>query len=97
MEPAKTRFRLVSPDRLRMLMERTGTGSSISIRALAAAVDVPHSTIDHLLSGTVKTQPQAVAYGIAKTIGVDHPILWVPVGRSVPADEALPPHVAAAP
>lgn len=97
MEPAKPRFRLVNPDRLRMLMERTGSGSGISGRALAAAVRIPHSTVDHLLSGAVKTQPQDIAYAIANTIGVDHPVLWAPVGRAVPADDDLPPHIAAAP
>ncbi|MET8707818.1 XRE family transcriptional regulator [Streptomyces californicus] len=97
MDPEPTRFRLVNPNRLRMLMERTGSGCSISGRALAAAVEVPHGTIDHLLSGAVKTQPAHVAYAISDTIGVDHPVLWAPVGRSVPAEDDLPPHIAAAP
>ncbi|MFD3654376.1 helix-turn-helix domain-containing protein [Streptomyces sp. NPDC058620] len=97
MEPVRPRFRLVNPERLRMLMERTGTGAGISGRALAAAVGIPHGTVDHLLSGAVKTQPADVAYAIANTIGVDHPVLWAPIGRSVPADDVLPPHIAAAP
>ncbi|MFF7012265.1 XRE family transcriptional regulator [Streptomyces fimicarius] len=97
MESEPKRFRLVNPVRLRILMERTGSGCSISGRALAAAADVPHGTIDHLLSGAVKTQPAHVAYAISDTIGVDHPVLWAPVGRSVPAEDDLPPHIAAAP
>ncbi|MEU3268712.1 hypothetical protein [Streptomyces bacillaris] len=78
-------------------MERTGSGCSISGRALAAAVDVSHGTIDNLLSGAVKTQPARVAFAIADTIGVDHPVLWAEVGRSVPDGGDLPPHIAAAP
>lgn len=97
MAPEKARYRLVNPDRLRLLMERTGAGTSISGRALAKAVGIPHSTIDHLLSGAVKTQPQEIAFGIANTIGVDHGVLWALVGRSVPADDALPAHIPAAP
>ncbi|MEU2800354.1 XRE family transcriptional regulator [Streptomyces parvus] len=97
MEPEPKRFRLVDPLRLRMLMERTGSGCSISGRALAAAVGIPHGTVDHLLSGAVKTQPAQIAYAIADTIGVDHPVLWAPVGRSVPAEDDLAPHIAAAP
>ncbi|MGW1296556.1 hypothetical protein, partial [Streptomyces sp. NPDC002533] len=31
---------------LRMLMERTGSGCSISGRALAAAVGIPHGTVE---------------------------------------------------
>ncbi|MEU6614439.1 XRE family transcriptional regulator [Streptomyces parvus] len=96
MEPEPKRFRLVDPNRLRIFMERTGSGCSISVRALAAAADVPHGTITHLLAGGVKTQPAEVAYAIADTIGVDHLTLWAPVGRSVPAEDALPRHIAAA-
>ncbi|MBD3546796.1 helix-turn-helix domain-containing protein [Streptomyces sp. JV180] len=97
MEPHPKRFRLVNPERLRMLMERTGSGCSISGRALAAAVSVPHGTINELLTGGVKTQPAEVAFAISDTIGVDHPVLWAPVGRAVPAEDDLPPHIAAAP
>ncbi|MEV6471561.1 XRE family transcriptional regulator [Streptomyces sp. NPDC051657] len=97
MEPVHKRFRLVDPRRLRILMERTGSGCSISVRALAAAADIPHGTITHLLAGAVKTQPAEVAYAISDTIGVDHLALWAPVGRSVPAEDDLPQHIAAAP
>ncbi|MCX4504287.1 helix-turn-helix domain-containing protein [Streptomyces anulatus] len=90
MEHAKHRFRLVNPDRLRMLMARTGTGAAITQRALAAEVGIPHSTIDHLLSGDVRTQPAEVAYDIARVLGVDHLVLWAPTGRSIPADGATP-------
>jgi len=91
------RFRLVNPARLQILMERTGSGCSISGRALAVAVNVPHGTINQLLSGAVKTQPAEVAYAIADTIGVDYPVLWAPVGRSVPEEGDLAHHIAAAP
>ncbi|MFF3034636.1 MULTISPECIES: helix-turn-helix transcriptional regulator [unclassified Streptomyces] len=90
MEPAKHRFLLVNPDRLRMLMARTGTGSAITLRALAAEVGVPHGTIDHLLSGEVRTQPAEVAYAISRVLGVDPLVLWAPTGRSIPADGPTP-------
>lgn len=80
------RYLLVNPDRLSMLMERTGTGASISGRELAAAVDVPHGTVDALLNGKTKTQPSSVAHAICRVIGVDLLILWAPTGRSVPGD-----------
>lgn len=97
MAPVKPRFRLVNPERLRMMMERTGTGASISTRALAEAVEISHGTVDHLLKGHVKTQSHDVAHAIAETLGVDLLTLWAPTGRAVPADQALPPHVPAAP
>ncbi|MFE9684118.1 helix-turn-helix domain-containing protein [Streptomyces sp. NPDC006285] len=83
----RTRSRLVKPTLLRDLMERTGTGSAISGRELAAAVQVPNSTIDALLNGTTKTQPTDVAERIAQVIGVDLLILWAPTGRAVPAED----------
>lgn len=82
------RYRLVRPDLLRDLMERTGTGSSISGRELAAKVGVPHGTVDALLNGTTKTQPSNIANKIARVIGVDVLILWAPTGRAVPDDDS---------
>lgn len=86
MDPAKQRYHLVNPNLLRQLMQRTGAGTSISRRALAAAAGVPHGTIDHLINGDVRTQPDDVAYAIARTIGVDLLVLWAPTGRAVPVD-----------
>lgn len=96
MDPAKQRFRLVSPELLNQLMQRTGTGASISRRALAAAAGIPHSTIDHLLTGAVRTQPDQVAYIIARTVGVDLLVLWEPTGRAVPVDGPSAPSLASA-
>lgn len=81
------RYRLVSPELLRTLMERTGTGASISGRQLAVKVEVPHGTIDALLSGETKTQPATIAHSISRVIGVDLLILWAPTGRAVPVDD----------
>ncbi|MFI1723875.1 helix-turn-helix domain-containing protein [Streptomyces sp. NPDC020489] len=78
------RYRLLRPHLMRELMERTGTGAPISGRELAAAVDVPSSTIDALLNGVTKTQPADVAERIVRVIGVDLLILWAPTGRAVP-------------
>ncbi|MEV0441867.1 helix-turn-helix transcriptional regulator [Streptomyces spectabilis] len=80
------RYRLFKPALLRDLMERTGTGASISGRSLADAVGVPHGTIDALLRGHTKTQPCGIAHAIADVIGVDLLVLWAPTGRAVSAD-----------
>lgn len=80
------RYVLLDPDLLRRLMERTGTGHSISGRELARRAGVPHGTIDALLNGNIKSQPSDVAHGISRIIGVDVPILWCPAGRAVPVD-----------
>lgn len=88
------RYRLVNPHLLRLLMERTGTGASISGRELAASVGVPSSTIDALLNGVTKSQPASVAEKIARVIGVDLLILWAPTGRAVPADDTHMPRTA---
>lgn len=89
-EPHQTEPRLVllDPDLLRRLMERTGTGHSISGRELARRVGVPHGTIDGLLNGTIKSQPYEIGTDICRIIGVDLLILWTPRGRAVPVDNA---------
>lgn len=77
------RLLLLDPDHLRKLMERTGSGHSISGRELARQAGVPHGTIDGLLNGNIKTQPYEVGHEICRIIGVDLLILWTPRGRAV--------------
>jgi hypothetical protein len=84
------RYRLVKPALLRELMERTGTGASVSGRELASRVNIPHGTVDALLSGQTKSQPASVAHEICAVIGVDLLILWAPTGRAVPVDDSSP-------
>lgn len=79
-------YKLVDRDLLRRLMERTGTGASISIRALADVVGVPHGTIGNLLSGYQESVPSDVAHRIATVIGVALLILWAP--PRTPAEQA---------
>ncbi|WP_435969343.1 helix-turn-helix domain-containing protein [Streptomyces sp. Qhu_M48] len=86
MDPVQ-KYRLINPALMRTLMQRTGTGSSISNRELAAAAGVSHGTIDNLLNGVHKIQKEPVAYAICQTIGVDLLILWAPIGRAVPATD----------
>lgn len=85
-EPAQPepRYVLLDPDLLRRLMERTGSGHSISGRELARRVGVPHGTIDNLLNGNIKSQPHEIACVISRWIGVDLLVLWTPGGRAVP-------------
>jgi transcriptional regulator with XRE-family HTH domain len=80
--PGTPMYWLVSGDLLRTLMERTGTGASISIRELADKIGVPKSTIGALLTGDQLSVPADIAYDIAAAIGVDVLILWSPVGRA---------------
>ncbi|MFE2556637.1 helix-turn-helix domain-containing protein [Streptomyces sp. NPDC059352] len=90
MDPVQ-KYRLVDPQLMRTLMQRTGTGSSISARELATAAGVSHGTIDNILKGISKIQKEPVAFAICQTIGVDLLILWAPIGRSVPASEGSDP------
>ncbi|MFJ6748299.1 helix-turn-helix domain-containing protein [Streptomyces sp. NPDC091266] len=85
LDPAP-RYRLVDADLLRRLMARTGTGSSLSVRQLAAASGVSHGTIENLLQGRIKTARPDVSHKIAGAIGVDLLILWAPTGRAVPQE-----------
>jgi transcriptional regulator with XRE-family HTH domain len=96
MDPA-TRYLLVDPDRLRLLMERTGTGAGISGRELAAKASISHGKIQNLLSGTTRTTDARSAERISRVIGVDLLVLWAPTGRSVPpeAPSGVAPRVVA--
>ncbi|MGW2260083.1 helix-turn-helix domain-containing protein [Streptomyces sp. NPDC001780] len=75
-------YRLADREVLRLLMRRTGDGRAVSIRGLADAAGVHHSTIGHLLTGEQETAPGRVAQAIADRIGVDRPVLWVQDGRT---------------
>ncbi|MCZ4123367.1 helix-turn-helix domain-containing protein [Streptomyces sp. H39-S7] len=81
-ELTATRYRLFQPERLRMLMERTGDGSEITIRVLAKAAGVHSSRIGELLSGKQHTTSARVAERVAARCGVDLLVLWVPDGRT---------------
>lgn len=76
---------LVSPDRLVMLMERTGDGREVSVRDLASAAGCHPSKVDHLRNGRRKTATQVEAEAIAKRLGVDLLVLWEHTGRTVVA------------
>lgn len=76
---------LVSPDLLVKLMERTGDGTSVSVRELADAVGCHPSKIGHLRRGERETATEAEARAIARRLGVDLLVLWIPTGRTTPA------------
>ena len=75
-------YKLVSGDRLKTFMERTGTGEGITGRELAAAVGVPHGTIGALTSGASSLVPEEKAKRIAAAIGCDLLMLFIPVERA---------------
>ncbi|MFE5591503.1 helix-turn-helix domain-containing protein [Streptomyces sp. NPDC056549] len=76
------RYRLYDAQRLRLLMERTGTGSELTLRELADFVGIPHTTIGNVLAGNQETVSGTTAQAIAAAIGVDLLVLWVPVQRA---------------
>lgn len=85
MDVSDEMYLLIDRDLLRTLMRRTGTGSRITVRELAEAVDVHPSLISALLTGKQKTTAAAIGKAIAARLGVDPLVLWCPVGRSTPA------------
>lgn len=82
MRPSLPMHRLVNRHLLRLIMRRTGTGTGLSIRELAAAVDVPHQVIGRLLTGERTDIDGHAAHAIAQTIGVDVLVLWIPLERA---------------
>jgi transcriptional regulator with XRE-family HTH domain len=79
---APTMYAVASGDRLKTLMERTGTGESITSRELAAAAGVANGTIGALMSGAQRTVPEDKAKAIAAALGVDLLVLFIPMERA---------------
>jgi hypothetical protein len=82
--------RLVRRDLLRTLMERTGDGTSVSVRDLAAAAYCTKSTVGALLTGEQLSVAVHVAEGIVGRLGVDFLVLFAPEGRTTAAHDARP-------
>lgn len=85
--PARERelYELLDKDLLERLMRRTGTGAPVSIRSLAETAGIAHGTVGNLLTGEQTRILADSAIAICEVIGVDWPILFAPVGRSVRA------------
>ncbi|MDK1473690.1 XRE family transcriptional regulator [Streptomyces sp. 549] len=81
-------YLLVDRDLLRTVMKRTGNGRPTNTRELAATAGVAHGVIGELLTGVRDTLPGEAAHAVARRIGVDVLILFIPTGRSVPATVA---------
>ncbi|MEV8396199.1 helix-turn-helix domain-containing protein [Streptomyces sp. NPDC057596] len=81
-EPSPTMYAVVSGDRLKTLMERTGTGEAVTSRELAAAAGVAHGTIGALMSGTQRLVPEDKAKAITAALGVDLLVLFIPMERA---------------
>lgn len=89
-------YELVSPALMRTLMQRTGTGARITGRQLATDAGIAHGTVGSLLTGAQHSVPESTADAIARRIGVDLLVLFVPVGRSTEALTAVPFQAASA-
>jgi len=85
-------YEVASSDRLKLLMERTGSGEAITSRELAAAAGVAHGTIGALMSGAQRLVPEDKAQAIAGALGVQPLVLFRPMERAgrrwIPAEEA---------
>ncbi|MFF3497427.1 hypothetical protein ACFYWS_39550 [Streptomyces sp. NPDC002795] len=90
------RYELVRPDLLRLLMGRTWTGADVSGRELAAAIGIPRATLNALLTGTTRSQPETIARAICREIGIELLCLWTPKSRTTRVPEPAPKQLAAA-
>jgi transcriptional regulator with XRE-family HTH domain len=91
--PRPTMYAVASADRLKLLMERTGTGEPVTSRELAEKAGVAHGTIGALMTGKQQTVPEPKAKAIAAVLGVDLLVLFVPMERAgrvfIPAQAAV--------
>lgn len=85
MPPRDALYLLPERDLLIRLMRRTGTGQRVTVRELAERAEVAVGTVGNLVSGAQTCVTPATAHAVSQAIGVDLPILFIPVGRSVPA------------
>ncbi|MFJ8154847.1 helix-turn-helix domain-containing protein [Streptomyces sp. NPDC094468] len=79
---AQTMYAIHSSDRLKVLMERVGTGEAITSRELAATAGVAHGTIGGLMSGAQRIVPVEKAQAIADALGVKLLVLFVEMERA---------------
>ena len=82
MLPSPPAYRLVSTALFRQLMQRTGTGSSVTFRQLARDAGVHRNTVNNLLSGAQETVPATAATALAQRLGVDLLVVFEPVCRA---------------
>jgi hypothetical protein len=75
-------YKLVSGGLLRTLMQRTGTGSKVTVRELAALTGIAIGTIGALATGAQQLLPEDKAKSMARAIGVDLLILFIPCERA---------------
>jgi transcriptional regulator with XRE-family HTH domain len=75
-------YRLANIELFRLLMQRTGTGSSVTFRELARDAGVHRNTVNNLLSGAQETVPEPAARALAQRLGVDLLVVFEPVCRS---------------
>lgn len=77
-----TMYAVAGAERLKLLMERTGTGDAVTSRELAEAAGVSHGTIGALMTGAQRTVPEHKAKAIAARLGVDLLVLFIPMERA---------------
>ncbi|MFF7290699.1 helix-turn-helix domain-containing protein [Streptomyces griseorubiginosus] len=75
-------YAVASSDRLKTLMERTGTGEAVTSRELAAKAGVAHGTVGALMSGAQRFVPEDKARAITTALGVELKVLFIPAERS---------------
>lgn len=75
-ESPPTMYAVASSDRLKTLMERTGSGEPITSRELAAKAGVAHGTIGALMSGAQRVVPEDKAKAITTALGVELGVLF---------------------
>lgn len=80
--PTPTMYAVASSDRLKLFMERTKTGESISSRELAAQAGVAHGTIGNLMSGAQRIVPEDKAQAISDALGVRLLTLFIEMERA---------------
>jgi transcriptional regulator with XRE-family HTH domain len=80
--PRTPMYRLVSIELFKQLMQRTGTGSRVNTRQLAAAAGVAHGTVGNLLTGRKEEIDGPTATALAQRVGVDLLVAFEPVCRS---------------
>ncbi|MFF8679556.1 helix-turn-helix domain-containing protein [Streptomyces sp. NPDC015237] len=74
---------LLDRELLLRLMERTGQGDSVDVRKLARRAGVARGVVGDLVSGARSRVTYESAAAICAAIGVDMPILFATVGRSL--------------
>lgn len=78
-DPRPLRLRIIDPVAIQHVMEHPARGRHWTVRELAPVLGCSIGTLGHMRTGARATVPTELAERFAEAVGVEVPVLFVPV------------------